>query len=72
MGDPGVDFLRSGVQDVTTSQDSQHARQSITAVELADIAGVEANTVRKIAKELFDMLKRDVEMGGLTFEGESP
>ena len=36
-------------------------RQTITAVELANIAGVEANTVRKIAKEMFDMLEKDME-----------
>jgi len=38
---------------------------AVTAVELADIAGVEVNTIRKIAGELFDMLEKDMENGVL-------
>lgn len=38
----------------------------VTAVELADIAGIEANTVRKIAAELLEMLRNDMENKGLT------
>ena len=39
-------------------------RRQVTAVDLAHIAGVDSNTVRKIASELLDMLKRDMENSG--------
>jgi len=42
----------------------RHARLEVTAVTLADITGVEANTVRNIAKELFEILERNVESRG--------
>ena len=44
---------------------------TVTAAELAGIAGVEANTVRKIAKELLDMLERDLR-DELVRPGSSP
>jgi len=37
---------------------------AITSAELACIAGVEPNTVKKIAGELLGMLRRDVEAKG--------
>ncbi len=43
---------------------SRRHQPSVTAVELADIAGVKANTVRVIARELFEMLERDMEQIG--------
>lgn len=38
---------------------------AITAEELAKIAGVKSETVRRTAKELFELLERDLELRGL-------
>ena len=35
-----------------------------SAEELARIAGVKAETLRRIARELFELLARDLEVGG--------
>jgi hypothetical protein len=66
-GDPRGDFHISGAWVAVTEQKSGHLtwprrhRLDVTAVELANIAGVEANTVRKIAAELLSMLERDMQ-----------
>ena len=49
------------MNDTVRSQVARLQGRTVTAVELADIAGVEANTVRKIAKELLEMLERDLQ-----------
>ena len=49
------------MNDPVRSQVARLQGRTVTAVELADIAGVEANTVRKIAKELLEMLERDLQ-----------
>lgn len=41
--------------------EGRRMRQRMTAAELAGIAGVEANTIRRIASELLDMLERDLQ-----------
>lgn len=53
------------------SEIARPGRRTVTAAELAGIAGVEANTVRKVAKELFDMLEKDL-YNELTGNSESP
>jgi len=41
-------------------------RSSVSAEELAKIAGVKATTVRRTAHELLELLKRDLERQGVT------
>jgi len=73
-GGPQEGVLRSGasvaMNDTVRSQVVRLQGRAVTAVELADIAGVEANTVRKIAKELLDMLERDLQRR--LAEGDDP
>ncbi|HYB75509.1 MAG TPA: hypothetical protein VEC08_00985 [Nitrososphaerales archaeon] len=40
-------------------------RSSVTAEELARVAGVKAATVRRIAHELLELLERDLESHGV-------
>ena len=65
LGGPQEGVLKSGasvaMNDTVRGQVARLQGRAVTAVELADIAGVEANTVRKIAKELLDMLGRDMQ-----------
>ena len=58
------------MNDTVRSQVVRLQGRAVTAVELADIAGVEANTVRRIAKELLDMLGRDLQRR--LAEGDDP
>lgn len=46
-------------------------KSTITLEELARIAAVEANTVRRTAKDLFDLLSRDLEKNGIAAYRES-
>jgi hypothetical protein len=48
------------MSDMTSAQIAPLRVHSVTATELAGIAGVEASTVRKIANELFEMLDNDL------------
>jgi DNA-directed RNA polymerase specialized sigma24 family protein len=41
-------------------------RSSVSAEELAKIAGVKVTTVRKTAHELLELLKRDLESHGVS------
>lgn len=41
-----------------------------SAEELAKIAGVKADTLRRTAKELFELLERDLEIRGLPGDAE--
>jgi len=48
------------MSDSDSIQIARPERRAVTATELAGIAGVEASTVLKIAKELFGMLEKDL------------